>query len=75
MAGPGRRVRVKELIERSFTILSLDNEAVKAHCELYRKLRGEGASIPDADLLIAAIAIPRGATLRTRDRHFERLRQ
>ena len=68
-----KRTRVKELLEESFNVQGLDNEIIETYCNLYRKLREEGVSIPDADLLIAATAMSRNMTLKTRDEHFERL--
>ena len=70
-----KRPKVKELLEESFNLLSLDNEVIETYCNLHRKLKKEGISIPDADLLIAATAISRNMTLKTRDEHFERLRE
>ena len=70
-----KRAKVKELLEESFNVQGLDNEIIETYCNLYRKLRKEGVSIPDADLLIAATAISRNITLKTRDEHFERLRK
>lgn len=71
----GKRPKVKELLEGSFELLSLDNEGVETYCRLYQKLREEGMALPDADLLIAATAISHGIALKTRDEHFERLRR
>jgi predicted nucleic acid-binding protein len=71
----GKRAKVKELLEGSFDMLTLDNEVIETYCGLHHKLREEGASIPDADLLIAATALSHNMTLKTRDRHFERLRE
>ncbi|KPV63619.1 MAG: tRNA(fMet)-specific endonuclease VapC [Candidatus Bathyarchaeota archaeon BA2] len=70
-----KRAKVKELLEESFNVQGLDNEIIEAYCDLYRKLREEGISIPDADLLIVATAISRNTTLKTGDEHFERLRE
>jgi len=70
-----KRAGVKDLFEESFNVQSLDNETIKTYCNLYRKLRKEGISIPDADLLIAATAMSRNMALKTRDKHFERLRE
>lgn len=67
--------KVKELLEESFDLLTLDNEVVEAYCDLYRKLREEGTLIPDADLLIAATAISKSMALKTGDEHFRRLRK
>jgi len=69
-----KRARVKELLEESFNLLNLDNKVIETYCSLYRKLREEGVPMPDADLLIAATAMSREMTLRTKDEHFERLR-
>jgi len=68
-----RRNEVKELLEESFDVMNLDNEAIKTYCTLYNKLRDEGEAIPDADLLIAAAAISHELPLKTGDKHFERL--
>jgi len=69
-----KRAKVKELLEESFTIISLDNKVIETYCNLYQKLKEEGTTVPDADLLIAATVISRNMNLRTRDKHFERLR-
>ena len=69
----GKRTQVKRLLEESFNVQGLDNEIIETYCSLYRKLKEEGASIPDADLLVASTALSRNMTLRTGDEHFERL--
>ncbi|MEM1674452.1 MAG: type II toxin-antitoxin system VapC family toxin [Candidatus Bathyarchaeia archaeon] len=74
IAGPEKRAKAKELLEQSFTILNLENEDIKVYCDLYCKLKEEGALIPEADLLIAAITLSHNMTLKTRDKHFEKLR-
>lgn len=68
-----KRGRVKGLLEESFNVLGLDNEAVLAYCTLYQRLRESGEQVPDADLLIAATAISRSIPLKTGDNHFQRL--
>jgi predicted nucleic acid-binding protein len=73
--GARKRPQVKELLEESFELLNLDNKAIELYCSLYQKLKMEGKSIPDADLLIAATAIAHNMTLKTRDQHFERLKK
>lgn len=70
-----KRPKVKELLEESFNVLSIDNKVIETYCNMYRMLRKEGVSIPDADLLIAATAISHDMTLKTGDEHFERLRE
>jgi len=71
----GKRAKVKELLEESFTTISLDNKVIETYCSLYQKLKEEGATIPDADLIIAASATSRNMSLKTRDKRFERLRE
>ncbi|MEM2925817.1 MAG: type II toxin-antitoxin system VapC family toxin [Methanocellales archaeon] len=68
-----KRPKVKELLEESFNIQNLDNQIIEAYCNLYQKLKNMGISLPDADLLIAATAISQEMTLKTSDKHFERL--
>jgi tRNA(fMet)-specific endonuclease VapC len=68
-----KRSKVKQLIEESFPLLNLDNSTIEIYCSLYRKLKDEGASLPDADLLIAAAAIAHDLKLETNDEHFQRL--
>jgi predicted nucleic acid-binding protein len=72
--GEGKRESVKRLLEESFRVEGLDNEIVQTYCSLYRKLREEGTSLPDADLLIAATAMARKMVLKTGDEHFEKLK-
>jgi len=70
---PEKRTKVKELIEQSFNPLPIDNKVIRTYCSLYRNLREKGVLIPDADLVIAATAITHNMTLKTKDKHFERL--
>jgi len=70
-----KRAKVKELLEQSFNLINLDNPTIETYCSLYQKLTEEGIFIPDADLLIAAIAISHNMTLKTRDQHFQRLKR
>jgi len=69
----GKRVKVKDLLEESFSVQRLDNETIIVYCSLYRRLKKEGILVPDADLLIAATAISKNMTLKTHDQHFKRL--
>ena len=71
----GKRAQVKRMLEDSFNVQGLDNQVIEIYCKLYRELKEEGASMPDADLLVAATAISQNMTLKTRDEHFERLGQ
>lgn len=68
-----KRAKVKKLLEESFDVQGLDNEIIETYCSLCRKLKKQGISLPEADLLIAATAISRNMTLKTHDEHFERL--
>jgi predicted nucleic acid-binding protein len=70
-----KRLRVKELLEESFAVINLDNSIIVTYCEIYSKLKLDGNSLPDADLLIAATAIAHNLTLETTDEHFQRLKQ
>jgi predicted nucleic acid-binding protein len=70
-----RRTEIKELLEESFRVINIDNEVVKTYCTLHDKLREKGETIPDADLLIAATALSHELTLKTADKHFERLKE
>jgi tRNA(fMet)-specific endonuclease VapC len=69
-----KRPRVKQLLEESFNLLSIDNKTVETYCTLYHKLKEEGASLQDADLLIAATAVAYNLPLETKDEHFQRLK-
>jgi predicted nucleic acid-binding protein len=73
--GARKRLQAKKLLEESFEVLNLDNKTIELYCSLYQKLKSEGKSIPDADLLIAATAITQNMSLKTRDEHFERLKK
>ena len=70
----GKRAKIKELLEESFTTIPMDNKVIETYCSLYQKLRGEGITVPDADLLIAATAMSRKMNLKTQDKHFEKLK-
>ncbi len=68
-----KRPMVKRLLEASFPVANLNNPAIETYCSLYQKLKEEGTSLPDADLLVAATAIANDLVLETSDRHFQRL--
>lgn len=68
-----KRTRIKQLLEDSFDVLSLENRVILNYCQLYRELKSEGESLSDADLLVASTAIAHGLTLKSKDSHFERL--
>jgi predicted nucleic acid-binding protein len=69
----GKRERVKRLLEESYEVLGLNNDAILKYCEIYEELKRRGELLPDADLLIAAIAMAHGYTLVTKDLGFKRL--
>lgn len=69
-----KSAKVKELIEESFKVLTIDNKIVKTYCSLYQNLKEKGVLLPDVDLLIAATAMSNNLTLKTKDKHFERLK-
>jgi tRNA(fMet)-specific endonuclease VapC len=69
-----KRTRVKHLMEESFAVLNIDNSIIETYCDIYSKLKREGKSLQDSDLLIAATAIAYNLTLETKDEHFQRLK-
>ncbi|MEM1610033.1 MAG: type II toxin-antitoxin system VapC family toxin [Sulfolobales archaeon] len=69
-----KRRRVKELLERSYDVIYLDNKVILKYCELYDELKQKGLLMSDADLLIAATALTNNMVLVTKDRDFERLK-
>jgi len=69
-----KRKTVKHLIEESFSVINIDNSIIETYCDIYGKLKKEGKSLPDTDLLIAASAIAHNLTLQTKDEHFQRLK-
>jgi len=64
---------VKKHLEKSYTVIHLNNEIILKYCELYDKLRETSEILDDADLLLAATALARNLTLVSRDKDFERL--
>jgi len=70
-----KRGRVKKLLEETFNLQNLDNEIIETYCKIYCGLKEKATLIPDADLLVAATAIARNLTLKTRDEHFQRLEE
>ncbi len=68
-----KRTKVKQLLEESFSVLNINNRIIETYCDLYCKLKKEGAPLPDADLLIAATAMAHNLILETNDEHFQRL--
>ena len=52
-----KRKRVKQLLEKCFVIINIDNNVILKYCELYTLLKQRRQLIPEADLLIVATAI------------------
>ena len=69
-----KRSRVKELVERSFKVLHLDNRTIETYCKLHDSLKAEGKPIPDANLLIAATTLTNNLPLKTKDKRFQILK-
>ncbi len=69
----GKRRAVKELLEQNYEVFGIDNEVVLLVSSIYNQLKEAGATIPDADLIIAATAMTNDSALLTGDRHFQRL--
>ncbi len=69
-----KRARIKQLLEESFSVVNIDNPTIETYCDIYCRLKKDGAQLPDADLLIAASAMAHNLILETSDEHFQRLR-
>jgi predicted nucleic acid-binding protein len=66
----------KELLERSFQIVWLDNEILEKASEIWRSLKLTGVILDDRDLIIGATAITKNLKLLTRNvKHYEKLRE
>jgi predicted nucleic acid-binding protein len=61
---------IKELLS-SIPVLPLSQEPCEEASKIYEKLRREGHTIGEFDILIASIAILEGDPLITRDGHFQ----
>ena len=72
---PEKRNKVKQLLEKSFDVLGIDNSVILKYCELYTLLKQKGQLIPEAYLLIAATAIANNLILVSRDKDFEQLKE
>jgi len=70
---PEKRARVKELLEKVYSVVDISNSVILKYCELYSQLRERGEVLSDADLLIAATAIAHSFTLVTKDKDFQRI--
>jgi len=72
---PRKRRKVKELLEKIYEILGIDNKVVLKYCEIYSRLKQDGLLISEVDMLIAAIALANNLSLVTKDKDFERLKE
>ncbi len=65
-----------KLLEDSFQIFPETPESVKISAKIWQDLRASGMQTPDADIIIAGIAIANNIPLLTRNRkHFERFQK
>lgn len=69
-----KRLKIRQLLEESFSVLNLNNNIIETYCKIYSKLKEDGKLLPDADLIIAATAIAHDLILETKDAHFQRLK-
>ncbi len=61
-------------IRQDYEMVGIDNEPVlDTASEIYAVLKKRGTLLPDADILIAAMAKTYGLTLVTNDSHFDRI--
>jgi tRNA(fMet)-specific endonuclease VapC len=60
-----------DALARSHTIVELDMDTARHYGVIKTQLRRKGTPIPNNDIWIAAVAQQYGATLATRDSHFE----
>jgi tRNA(fMet)-specific endonuclease VapC len=64
-----------DYIRQKYEMVGVDSEIVlDIASEIYVTLKSQGTLLPDADILIAAIAQGHGLTLVTNDSHFERIK-
>jgi predicted nucleic acid-binding protein len=68
-----KRPHTRQLLEKSFSILNLDNSIIEAYCKIYRKLKEEANLLSYADL-IAATAMAHDLFLETKNLHFVMLK-
>ena len=65
-------IRVDNLV-RWYAILPIDETSAKIYGMICVQLRAKGKPIPDNDIWIAALAQQHGATIATRDAHFDEI--
>lgn len=66
---------IKDILEKLFVIVPIDNKVILKYIEIYRKLKSSGKIIGDVDLLIASLVISYNEPLFTEHiKHFQRLK-
>jgi predicted nucleic acid-binding protein len=64
------------ILTENFVVLTETPESIKLSARIWQDLKKEGAIVPDADIIIAGIAIANRLPLWTSNRkHFERFRR
>ena len=65
----------KKILERSFSIVWLDNEILEKASEIWRHLKASGKLVEDRDLIIGSTAVVKRLKLLTRNiKHYEGLK-
>ncbi len=71
-----RKAEEEEAVVRmleNIKVYQLDDETVKASALIFKELKKTGNPIPEADILIAGVAIAKGEPLVSRDDHFNKV--
>lgn len=69
-----KRQKIKQLLEKTYKIIELDNKTILTYSNLYDETKNKGKTLPDADLLIASAAIAHNLTLITNDQHLKEIK-
>jgi len=65
----------KRILERSFSIVWLDNEILEKASEIWRRLKASGRLVEDRNLIIGSTAVVKRLKLLTRNiKHYEGLK-
>ncbi len=62
------------LLKQTYHVYEIDDDVVLAYSKLYKKFKGAGEGIADADLIVAATAYAKNEALHTKDSDFDTLR-
>lgn len=66
----------KQTLEEIFTILQVDNKALRKACQLWVDLARQGKLIPEPDIWIGALCMTKDLPFLTEDtKHFQRLEE